>query len=120
MGHSSLSGHAVTNPSSPEAFKVCDRCGFWYNASQLSWQYQFAGFSLINLRLLVCPPCLDTPAPFLKSIVLPPDPLPISNPRPEAFVADEGPIQPAPAQPTTASQLYAQSLAGQGIPIPDE
>lgn len=40
---------------------------------------------LQNLRLLVCDTCLDVPSLQLKTIILPPDPLPVFNPRPEAY-----------------------------------
>lgn len=90
MSYASGRGHAVVNPNNPEAFAVCDRCGHWYPHAQLSWQHEYAGPKLVNLRLLVCPRCLDKPAEFLRSIILPPDPLPVKNPRPEFFSADEG------------------------------
>lgn len=121
MGYASKAGRAFANPTKPEAFAICDRCGLTYNHSKLVWQWQYAGLTLINKRILVCTvTCLDKPSPFLKTIVLPPDPLPVKNPRPEFFVQDEGTIQPAPQQPRTAQQLYAQQLAGQGLPIPDD
>jgi hypothetical protein len=44
---------------------------------------------LQNLRLLVCDRCLDVPQEQLKARILPPDPLPIRNPRPEYFYIDE-------------------------------
>jgi hypothetical protein len=40
---------------------------------------------LQNLRLLVCKECLDVPQPQLKSIVIPADPTPVLNPRPEQY-----------------------------------
>lgn len=40
---------------------------------------------LQNLRLLVCRTCLDVPQPALKTIVIPPDPLPVYQPRPEQY-----------------------------------
>ena len=49
---------------------------------------QWSGSQLQNLRLLVCDTCLDVPQQQLRSIVLPPDPLPVFNPRPENFAAD--------------------------------
>lgn len=83
---------------SPNALAVCDRCSFTYNHSDLSWDYQWSGVKLQNLRLLVCKTCLDTPQTQLKTIVIPPDPLPVLNPRPEqyavtvpSFVATESP-----------------------------
>lgn len=82
-------GHARVNPRAPEAFAVCDRCSGWYNLVDLQWQYQWAGPNLQNLRLLVCRKCLDIPQPQLKPRILPPDPMPKLNARPENFLIDD-------------------------------
>lgn len=84
-----FTGRARVNPSNPVAFAVCDRCGIWYNRTDLSWQFQWAGPRLQNLRLLVCPHCLDKPQEQLKPRILPPDPLPVMNARPENFLIDD-------------------------------
>ena len=89
MAYASRSGRARTNASDPRAHAICDRCGFRYNHPDLQWQYEWAGSGLQNLRILVCDRCLDVPQDQLRSIVLPADPLPIINPRPEFFVQDE-------------------------------
>lgn len=81
-------GHAVVNPSHPVSFAVCDRCGGWWNIDKLTWQFQYAGPNLQNLRLLVCPKCNDLPQPQLKPRIIPPDPMPTMNARPEAFIID--------------------------------
>lgn len=80
-----FSGRARANPGNPRAFAVCDRCGIWHNHNALSMQTQWAGTRLINLNLLVCERCLDEPQIQLKARVLPPDPEPILNARPENF-----------------------------------
>jgi len=82
-------GRAKTSTSRPQAYAVCDRCGIWKQNVNLSWQWEWSGVKLQNLRLLVCHQCLDVPQPQLKARVLPPDPLPIRNPRPEYFYVDE-------------------------------
>lgn len=41
----------------------------------------YAGPNLQNTFLLVCSRCYDRPTPQLKPRILPPDPLPIPNPR---------------------------------------
>ena len=82
-------GRAQVDPDNSRAWASCDRCGFNYNLCNLHWQTQFSGPSLINLRLLVCDTCLDTPAIFLRTPVLPPDPPPIMNARPEPYSIDE-------------------------------
>lgn len=78
-------GRGVASARNPRALAVCDRCYFTYNLDQLTWQYQWAGVKLQNLRLLVCHECLDNPQPQLKTIIIPPDPLPVLNPRPEQY-----------------------------------
>jgi hypothetical protein len=42
-----------------------------------------------NLRLLVCRNCLDEPQSQLRAIVVPPDPMPIQNPRVPDYVTAE-------------------------------
>jgi hypothetical protein len=82
-------GRASVDPSSPRAFAVCDRCGRWDNQVNLKWQMQYAGPTLVNLRLLVCDSCLDTPQQQLRTVIIPADPPPVYNARPEPFVIDE-------------------------------
>jgi hypothetical protein len=86
---------AHVNPTNPEAFAQCDRCGFWYNRSQLLWQYEWSGTDLINTGKLVCRAiCLDVPQEQLRTILLPPDPPSILNARPPNFTYQEaGPVQ---------------------------
>ena len=82
-------GRATVDPSYPQAFAVCDRCGIWHNAVDLQYQYVIAGTAYINSHFLVCNRCLDEPALFLRPLILPPDPVPIRDPRVENFAADE-------------------------------
>ena len=89
MAYASQSGRAFTDPNNPRAFAVCDRCAIWYNHHQLRWQYDWAGASLINKRILVCDTCYDDPQEQLRAIVLPADPTPIINPRVEPYAWDE-------------------------------
>lgn len=89
MAYASRSGHARTSLTRPRAFAVCDRCARWWNHERLQWQYDWAGVQLINKRILVCRPCLDAPQQQLRAIVLPPDPVPIRQPRLEPFADDE-------------------------------
>jgi hypothetical protein len=55
----------------------------------LQWQYDWAGASLINKRILVCDTCNDVPQEQLRAIVVPADPIPIVNPRVEPYAWDE-------------------------------
>lgn len=80
---------ASVNPTAPEALGTCDRCGFIYQHNQLKWQYEWTGNALTNLRLLVCYRCLDEPNPQFKALSLPPDPVPIENPRPNQWALYE-------------------------------
>ena len=89
MGFSSISGRARTSPSNPQAHAICDRCGFRYNHVDLKFQYDYRGSTLQNIQLLVCDTCYDTPQDQLRAITLPADPVPISNPRVQDFVAAE-------------------------------
>ena len=82
-------GHAQVNPESPSCWATCARCGFNFNLKNLNWQYDWRGNALVNLQLLVCDKCLDTPSPWYRSIVLPPDPPPVINARPEPYAVDE-------------------------------
>ena len=89
MAYASQAGRARTSARSPQAHAICDRCGFRYNHVDLRWQFDWAGASLINKRLLVCNPCNDTPQEQLRAIVVPADPMPIMNPRVQNFVTAE-------------------------------
>lgn len=103
-------GRAKVNANSPAALGVCDRCGLTYNLkADLRWQYQWQGTQLQNLRLLVCDECLDVPQPQLKVIILPPDPLPVLNPRPEQYAAE------VPSYMTTRSGRVMATISG--IPL---
>lgn len=89
MAYASKSGRAKVSSTNPRAFGICDRCGFLYNHDDLQWQFDWAGASLINKRILVCETCLDVPQEQLRAIVLPADPVPIVNPRVESYAQDE-------------------------------
>lgn len=78
-------GRARVSARSPEAQGCCDRCYKNFSLRDLRWQFQWAGNQLQNLRLLVCRECLDKPQPQLKSIIIPADPVPLQNTRPEAY-----------------------------------
>lgn len=83
-------GRAQVNPVAPRAFGTCDRCGMLYNLNDLAWQHQWRGNKLMNIWLRVCTlTCLDNPSDFLRPIKLPADPVPVYQPRPEPYTADE-------------------------------
>lgn len=81
-------GHFDVNPTSPRALGDCDRCYRTFNLERLQWQFEWRGNRLMNLRVLVCSECLDRPQEQNRPIILPPDPVPVFNPRPENFASD--------------------------------
>lgn len=86
-------GRAFVDPARPAAFGSCDVCGIQWNLNRLQWQFQFNGTGLYNRRILACPRCLDKPSPFLLTPILPPDPRPVLNARPEPYAIDEAGAQ---------------------------
>jgi len=88
-------GRAQISQSHPRALAVCDRCGFLFNQDDLQWQWDWKqGPRLFNLRILVCRTCLDVPQESGRTIVLPPDPVPIANARPENYALADNPVSP--------------------------
>lgn len=85
-------GRASISQTNPQALAICDRCGFRYNHIDLSWQFQWRGTKLQNIQILVCQDCLDIPQEQLRVIIIPPDPIPIMNARPENYVQDDNPM----------------------------
>lgn len=84
------SSRAYADLYKPEAWAICDRCGFRYLHKDLSFQFDFRGLSLANLRILVCDTCLDEPQPQLKPIIVGPDPIPVKDPRPGFYATEMG------------------------------
>jgi len=110
MAYASQAGRARTSSKNPQAHAICDRCGFRYNFVNLQWQYDWRGATIQNIRVLVCTPCLDTPQEQLRAIVVPADPTPIINARPEDYQLDETDYQTV-SYPTVIDPKT-------GIPIP--
>lgn len=81
-------GRARISATGPQALGVCDRCAFTFNLVDLKFQYQYQGFTLQNLQILVCDECLDAPQEQLRAIILPPDPAPVMNPRSEPYSSE--------------------------------
>lgn len=102
-------GRARVSSRNPQAFAICDRCGFLTNHVNLSWQYDWRGASLANIRLLVCDTCNDVPQQQLRAIVVPADPVPIQNPRTQDYVTAE-----QNTRTTQGNTVNAQT----GIPVP--
>ncbi|MCA6108098.1 hypothetical protein [Bradyrhizobium cenepequi] len=84
------SGRARVSARKPEAIGVCQRCGFWYNRAELVPQFEWAGVQLQNQELYVCTrTCYDKPQQQLKTIIIPPDPMPVYRPFPEPFSQED-------------------------------
>jgi hypothetical protein len=103
-------GRAKVSTRNPEAFAICDSCGFLYNHSELRWQYQWSGNKLVNLRQLNCRRCNDIPQTQLRAIVLPADPMPVLNPRVQNYQAATTDYRATSGQNTVNPTT--------GIPIP--
>jgi len=103
-------GKAKVSTRNPEAFAICDNCGFLYNHSELRWQFQWAGNKLVNMRQLVCRRCNDIPQTQLRAIILPADPMPVQNPRVNNWEAAETNYRTTSGQDTVDPRT--------GIPIP--
>lgn len=103
-------GRAKVSTRNPEAFAICDDCGFLFNHSELRWQMEWGGNKLINKRQLVCRRCNDIPNTQLRAIVLPADPIPIMNPRVQNYQAAVTDYR------TTSGQNTVDPTTG--IPIP--
>ena len=62
----------------------------WYNLrTDLSFQVDWRGPILQNLRILVCRSCYDKPQENLRTVVLPADPVPVMNARVQDFAGAE-------------------------------
>lgn len=63
-----------------------------------------------NLRILVCPDCYDKPQPNgQRTIIIPPDPLPIQNPRQDPYMFMGQSSSPDPSQSGSPNILATQS-----------
>lgn len=80
---------AQVDATNPRAWGTSDRDGLVGNHHKLKWQMDWAGVRIINKRILVWEDELDEPQRQLGVIILPPDPLPIINARPENYDIDE-------------------------------
>ncbi len=80
-------GRARISARRPEAKAICDACGFMYSLADLRARQQWAGMKLQTFNQMVCSTCWDVPNQQLRTIILPPDPMPVYNPRPERYTA---------------------------------
>jgi hypothetical protein len=115
MAYASRSGRARVSSSNPEAFGVCQRCGFWYQRRVLRNQMAWRGATLLPTWVFVCERCNDTPQEQDRAFIPPADPVPIQLALPEDFsvansvmgLAASGATDPTtglPVSPTTGMQ----------------
>ena len=86
MPYGNPQGFARTSRRKPQAFAICDTCGLQYNRVDLVKNMEYMGNELRWTGFLVCTrTCNDKPQPQLTTPILPRDPQPIDQPRPEQF-----------------------------------
>lgn len=114
-----MHGRARIDMSHPEALGECDFCGFLYNHVRLSWQKDWRGPNLQNLGFLVCESCIDKPQPNgQRTIILPPDPVPVRNARPRNFTNADNPLSPIGltlTSNTAAGGFFGTMTGGGGV-----
>jgi hypothetical protein len=82
-----------------------------WNHYQLRWQFDWRGTKLLNTRFLVCPDCYDEyQQNGQRTIILPADPVPIQNSRPEQYVPADNPLSANAANPTPTLQFYSGQI----------
>ncbi len=138
MGIGNLQGYNRTSRRHPQAAGMCDRCGFVWPLRRLSRQFQWQGAKQVDTGLLVCPRDLDIPFEQYRVLILPGDPIPVTNPRPDPSVTPPwfvgGPVPTTPNNqgftqyvlgaptpgdyPTTKSAVLGQVAQLSGVPTP--
>lgn len=93
------------DPHSPTGRGTCDRCSQIRNHSQLIWEMEYRGNSLMRTGFLVCSTCLDIPYQGNRPILLPADPVPLLNPRTEPLLQEENSVAPS----NTLNNFLAQA-----------
>lgn len=85
-------GKYTPDPYAPRGRGVCDDCQFVFLLSELQYQYEYRGDSLTNTRFRKCPTCLDKPYEGRRPLKLPPDPVPLLDPRVEPLQQEENAV----------------------------
>lgn len=101
-------GRASISAINPRALGICDRCSFTYNLDMLSYQFQWRGPRLQNVRILVCETCYDEPQEQLRTFILPPDPIALKDPRPENYADCDNPASHLGYDPANMFEPLAQ------------
>lgn len=73
--------HVSIDPSYPQALGICDKTGFVFNRKDLIRQMEWRGNALVWTGFYVGRCYADTPNEQLRNPILPPDPVPVAEPR---------------------------------------
>lgn len=117
MALGNLRGRARLDVSNPSAMGCCDRCGFVYDLDRLQRQFEWRGAALVDTGKLVCAGtgtkrCLDVPQQQNRTIILPPDPVPRQNPRPDYNTTAPWPIGTLAGPTSPGNQGFTQYVLG--------
>ncbi len=125
MGFADIHGKARVSSRNPAAFAQCDYCYDLYNLVDLKWQFEWYGTQLTNTGFKACYRCISRPQDQLRPIILPPDPIPVDQPRPpyySAVIGLEGFTQytltPTDNPPQNKSDVLAQVAINSGVTTP--
>jgi hypothetical protein len=77
--------HVQIDPESPEALGICDYTGFVFKRKDLIKQMEWRGNALVWTGFYVGRPYVDQPNEQLRPPILPPDPVPVTDPRPPQY-----------------------------------
>ena len=75
--------HVSIDEASPEALGICDYTGFLHLRRDLVQQMEYRGNGLVWTGLYVGKDYADVPNEQNRPPILPPDPIPVQNPRPQ-------------------------------------
>ncbi len=82
-------GCFVPDPYRGRAHGQCDRCNRQWALNDLQYQYDFRGDTGTKTRGRVFPEGMDKPYEGNRPVKIPPDPVPVLDPRVEPFLAEE-------------------------------
>ena len=87
---SRFSCYGDVDPGNPEAAGICDRGGEVRKRHELKPEMEWRGNRLVANGFLVCLHHMDKPQPQDRPRILPADPVPVRNPRPDLDFVQAG------------------------------
>jgi hypothetical protein len=96
--------HVVINQDNPEGLGICDKTGFVFPHTDLVKQMEWRGNAIVWTGFYVGRPYADKPNEQLRPPILPPDPVPLRNPRVK--------------QPTSGTWSRGQNGTWGNVPFP--